>query len=151
MIVYADASALVKRYVVETGSDDVVRLTSTAVAVATALVTRAEVAAAFAKAVRVGALDDEAARRAQRAFARDWADVIRVAVTDGLVARADTLAWQYGLRGYDAIQLAAALVWREAIGQTVVLATFDRQLWDAAPEVGLQPWPDRRPGERRPR
>src|SRR5438132_5368458 len=70
LIVYADASALVKRYVVETGSDDIVRLTSTAAAVATALVTRAEVAAAFAKAVRVGALDEAGARRAQRRFTR---------------------------------------------------------------------------------
>ena len=151
MIIYADASALVKRYVVETRSEDVVRLTSTAAAVATALVTRAEVAAAFAKAVRVGALDEAGARRAQRRFAHDWSDLIRVAVTEGLVARAETLAWEYGLRGYDAIQLAAALVWRETVGHDVVLATFDRQLWDAASETGLERWPDQLPGEPRSR
>lgn len=146
MIVYADASALVKRYVTELGSKEVIALTTTAVAVATALVSRAEVAAALARAVRMGVLDDQGGRRAQRRFSRDWPDLARVAVTEALVARAEGLAWEYGLRGYDAVQLAAALAWRESVGQDVVLATFDRQLWEAAPQVGLEAWPKQLPG-----
>ena len=39
--------------------------------------------------------------------------------------------------------LAAALTWRDSVGRDVVLATFDRQLWEAAPEAGLQPWPEK--------
>lgn len=147
MIVYADASALVKRYVTEPGSSDVIALTSTAVAVATALVSRAEVAAALARAVRMGVVDDEGGRQAQRRFSRDWPDLARVAVTEALVARAETLAWEHSLRGYDAVQLAAALTWRESVGQDVVLATFDRQLWESAPQVGLTPWPKQLPGD----
>lgn len=147
MIVYADASALVKRYVTEPGSKEVIALTTTAVAVATALVSRAEVAAALARAVRMGVLDDQGGRRAQRRFSRDWPDLARVAVTEALVARAEALAWEHGLRGYDAVQLAAAITWRESVGEDVVLATFDRQLWDVAPEVGLEAWPKELPGE----
>ena len=145
MTVYVDASALVKRYVTETGSKEVITLTEAATAVATALVSRAEVAAAFARAIRIGVLDDEGGRRAQRRFSREWPDFVRVPITEALVARAETLAWEHGLRGYDAVQLASALTWQDALGQEIVLATFDSQLWEAAPRAGLRAWPDTLP------
>jgi len=148
MIVYADASALVKRYVIETGSNEVIGLTSAADVVATVLVTRTEVGAAFARAVRMNILDDASGRRAQRMFAREWQDLARVAVTEALVGRAEALAWEFGLRGYDAVQLAAALAWRDSIGKEVVLATFDRQLWEAGAQVGFETWPKQLPGLR---
>ncbi len=47
-----------------------------------------------------------------------------------------------GLRGYDAVRLVSVLTWQDSIRQDVVLATFDRQLWEAAPRAGLQAWPD---------
>jgi uncharacterized protein len=143
VILYADASALVKRYVSEAGSAEIIALTNQAVAVATAVISRAEVAAALARSVRQGVLQESGGRRAQRKFARDWPDIVRVPVTEALVLRAESTAWEYGLRGYDAVQLAAALTWRESIGVDVTLATFDRQLWEAAPDAGLQVWPDR--------
>ena len=143
MILYLDASALVKRYVSEPGTKEVLTLTAAAEAVATSLVSRAEVAAAFARAVRLGVLDQKSGRRAQRRFSRDWPDIARVPVGEALVSRAETLAWDHGLRSSDAVQLASALTWRDSIGQDVVLATFDRQLWEAAPRAGLQAWPDK--------
>ena len=145
MSVYVDASALVKRYVAEMASPEVVALTTNAEAVATALVTRAEVAAALARAVRAGVLDDVGGRRAQRRFSREWPDLMRVPVTEALVARAEALAWAHGLRGYDAVQLAAALTWQDALGREIVLATFDRQLWEAASQAGLRAWPEKLP------
>jgi len=143
VIVYLDASALVKRYVAERESNEVVELTASADIVATSVVSRAEVAAALARAARLRALGRESAHQAQRRFSREWPDLARVPVTEALVARAETLAWEYALRGYDAVQLASALAWREAIGEDVVLATFDRQLWEAAPEANLQVWPEK--------
>ena len=142
MTLYLDASALVKRYVRERGSDDVNALMTAAVAVATSLVSRAEVAAALARAVRGRVLDEDAGQRARRKFKQDWADLARVPVTEALAARADSLAWSHGLRGYDAVQLAAALTWREAVGLEVVLATFDRELWRAAAGAGIEAWPE---------
>ncbi len=147
MILYLDASALVKRYVAEPGSHEVIALTAEAAAVATSLVSRAEVGAAFARAVRLGILDDRGGRRVRRRFAREWPDLIRVPVTEGLVSRAEALAWDHGLRAYDAVQLAAALAWQDSIGQDVVLATFDRQLWEVTPQAGLQAWPEKWPGD----
>lgn len=147
MILYLDASALVKRYVAEPGSREVIALTAEAAAVATSLVSRAEVGAAFARAVRLGILDDRGGRRVRGRFAREWPDLIRVPVTEALVSRAEALAWDHGLRGYDAVQLAAALTWQDSIGQDVVLATFDHQLWEIAPHAGLQAWPEEWPGD----
>lgn len=141
MILYLDASALVKRYVTEAGSAEVSAAVSQAAATGTALVSRAEVAAALAKAVRVNALTQEEALATLQVFRNDWADLVRIQVTEMVVARADALAWDHGLRGYDAVQLAAALVWKDALGEQVTLATFDKHLWTVAGSVGLEAYP----------
>ena len=62
-------------------------------------------------------------------------------MTEALVARAQALAWDSALRGYDAVQLASALTWQESVGAEITMATFDRQLWDAGKQVGVQVWP----------
>jgi predicted nucleic acid-binding protein len=141
VILYLDASAIVKRYVTESGSKEVVALINDAAVAATSIVSRAEVAAAFARAVRLGVLDEAGGRRVQRRFAREWPDFVRTLVTETLVARAETLAWNHGLRGYDAVQLASALAWQDSIGQDVVLVTFDNRLKGTGPHVGLRVWP----------
>jgi predicted nucleic acid-binding protein len=139
---YLDASALVKLYIAERGSRETIALTAQGEMVATSIVSRAEVAAALAKAVRVDLVTEHVARRAQRAFDRDWQDLLRVPVTEALVDRARTLAWSHALRGYDAVQLASALMWQESIGLEVIVGTFDRQLWTAAQEAGMRVWPE---------
>ena len=142
---YLDTSALLKRYVAEAGSDEVIAAMARADAVVTSLVTRTEVSAAIAKAVRRRVLDDDGGRLAHRRFLHEWPDFWRMPVTDALVARADTVAWDHGLRAYDAIQLAAALTCRETIatlGAHALFATFDRQLRDAALAAGLDTWPE---------
>jgi predicted nucleic acid-binding protein len=143
VIAYFDASALVKRYLVERSSRETIALSAESELIATATVTRAEVAAAFAKAARAGLVTEDRARRAQRSFAGDWPDLVRVPATEALVERAETLAWDHGLRGYDAVQLASALTWQQSVGAEILLATFDQQLWKAAPKAGLKAWPDK--------
>jgi predicted nucleic acid-binding protein len=143
VIAYFDASALVKRYLVERSSRETIALSAESELIATATVTRAEVAAAFAKAARAGLVTEDRARRVQRSFAGDWPDLVRVPATEALVERAETLAWDHGLRGYDAVQLASALTWQQSVGAEILLATFDQQLWEAAPKAGLKAWPDK--------
>lgn len=145
MIAYLDASALVKRHVDERGSRDTLEFAALAEVVATSLISRAEVAAALAKAVRAKLLEKDEAREALRAFAAQWPDIARIPVTEALVSRAEALAWEYGLRGYDAVQLGSAVMFQESLGTAIRLATFDKQLWDAARRAGLEPWPDKPP------
>jgi len=141
MIVYLDASALVKRYVVEAESAQVVALIGGAQMTGTAVLCRAEVAAALAKAVRVGLVSRESAVKALGEFNADWEYLIRLHIGEPLAARAAMLAWEHGLRGYDAVHLATALTWRETLGEAVTVATYDRELWRGAREAGLSPWP----------
>ena len=115
VIVYLDA--LVKRYVAEAGSVEVASLIREAQALGTAVVSRAEVAAALAKAVRVGLVTREAALAALKAFNADWEHLVRLQFSEPLAARAGTLAWEHGLRGYDAVHLATALFWRETLDE----------------------------------
>jgi predicted nucleic acid-binding protein len=145
VIAYLDASALVKRHVDERGSRETLEFTAGADVVATSVISRAEVAAALAKAVRVGLLEEDEARDAQRSFAAQWPDIARLPVTEVLVSRAETLSWDYGLRGYDAVQLASAVLFQESMGTAIRLATFDKELWEAARHAGLEPWPDNPP------
>lgn len=141
MIVYLDASALVKRYVAEAGSVEVASLITKARAIGTAVVSRAEVSAALAKAARVGVLTRESAAGALKAFNADWQRLIRLQFGEPLAARAATLAWEHGLRGYDAVHLATALFWQETLGEAITVATYDRELWRSAQASGLTPWP----------
>ncbi len=141
MILYLDASALVKRYVAEAGSAKVAAAISQAVVTGTTLVSRAEVAVALGKAVRVKALTQEEALAALQVFRNDWVDLVRIQVTEMVIARADLLAWDHRLRGYDAVQLASALAWQDALGEQVTMATFDKHLWALAESVGLAAFP----------
>jgi predicted nucleic acid-binding protein len=141
-----DASALVKRYVAEPGSEIIASALMNAEVVGTSVISRVETVAALAKAIRVGALTQGEAKAAADSFRTDWPYFVRVKVTEILVARADTLSWEIGLRGYDAVQLASVLLWREGMEQEIVMATFDQKLWQASRKLGLSLVPDVFPG-----
>ncbi len=142
MILYVDTSALVKRYVNEPGADLVSQEIAESTTVGTAIICRAEMAAALSKAVRVNALSATDAAVALQAFRSDWPRLVRVQASESMIGQADVLAWELGLRGYDAVHLASALVWRNAMGENVTFATFDRRLWAAAGQKGLACFPD---------
>lgn len=142
MIVYLDASALVKRYIAERGSGDVAQLIATADGVGTSLISRAETSAALAKAVRVGVLSRADGAAVLQVFRSEWSQLIRLQATEVVLTRADWLAWDLGLRGYDAVHLASALIWQEGLGEPVTVATYDRQLWEAAGGQGMPVFPE---------
>ena len=144
-LLYMDTSALFKRYVEEEDSEAVLGRIDEAPAVGNALITRVEVAAALAKAVRAQRLDRNEAEDAEREFLDDWDDFTRIGVTEAVVAQAGELAWRHNLRGYDAAQLAAALAWQEMtedMEDEIVFACFDDELGQAAAAEGLEAWPE---------
>ncbi|NBC17071.1 MAG: PIN domain-containing protein [Bacteroidetes bacterium] len=142
MNLYLDASALVKRYLREPGTPEVQQAIADARSIATVIVSRVEVAAAFAKAARMQAVTRDEAGRMLGAFRDDWSDVFRLHVSTAVARRAERLAWEDDLRGYDALQLAAALIWQDGIGESVTFATFDVDLWKAAGRRGLTQFPE---------
>lgn len=143
MILYMEASALVKRYVAEAGTQDVEVLLASAELAGTSLISRAEVSAAICKAVRIGAVDRDSATKSVKLFRSQWPALFRLEVDGIVVERADLLAWEHNLRGYDAVHLACALLWQASLAEDVTIATFDQDLWTAARQTDLDVWPTR--------
>jgi predicted nucleic acid-binding protein len=141
MIFYLDSNALVKLFVEEPGSAEVIQATKVADRVGTVAISRVEVVAAFGKALRVGWLSRENAVAARHQFITEWRHYWHLRVSDSLIERAADLSWSYQLRGYDSVQLAAAMAWQEILGVPVSLITFDLRLWEAAKRVGLDAFP----------
>lgn len=141
MICYLDSSALVKIFLKEPGTFEVQQLMDEAHTTGTVVISRAEVVAALHKAVRLGVTSSDEAVSARHRFRMEWSSYFRLPVSTLLVERACDLAWAYGLRGYDSVQLAAAVTWQATLDTTVVMATFDLRLWEAAAHAGLEPYP----------
>ena len=142
MIVYADTSALVKLFVTEEGSEATRTLLCQASVMGTGLLARAELGAALARGARRGLLSEANALEARRRLEGVWPTWVRIGVDENLVSRAEALAWEYNLRGYDALHLASALAWKERVQHPVALLTFDRELWEASQRAGLIAWPE---------
>ncbi len=135
MILYLDTSSLLKHYIREPGSDDVATWIDGADLVATSRATLAEAAAALSRRPRGSGLSRSACHHALSDLRRDWADYLAIDLDEH---RAATLAWRRRLRGYDSIQLAAALTVGElAAPETLVFSSFDTELSQAARAEGL--------------
>ena len=111
-IYFFDTSALVKRYALEDGRKWVQGLTDPAASnrIYVARITGAEVIAAIMQNLRVGHTTSTDAAKGIADFRFDFANQYQVIeITDAVVARAMALIESHKLRGYDGVQLAAAL------------------------------------------
>ena len=142
MNLYADTSALIKKYIQEAGSEKTNAYFDLFPFIGTAALTHAEVASAMSKAVRLGWVDEASATTAWQVFLTHWQGYIRLPVTSAVIAQAASLSWRRGLRAYDAVHLACALTWKGISGDEVVFACFDQSLLKAADEEGLKVWPE---------
>lgn len=116
---YLDASALVKRYADEPGSTWIRQITDSLThnTVLIAEVTLAEVAAALAAKHRApGGITQEQRDRALSRFLQDCDEhFLLLPVDRPAIDRAVELTQNHRLRGYDAVQLAIALVTGETL------------------------------------
>jgi predicted nucleic acid-binding protein len=143
--VYLDTSTLVKRYVAEAGSDDVAALLKEAQYQAASIVTEAELPAALGRATRMGLITERDGQAALKAWEQDREELLWIQLPQITAQQAGQLAVQDGLRGYDAIHLATALWWQTNLGQELIVATYDRELWRAAKVHGLSVFPEQEP------
>lgn len=141
---FCDSSAIVKRYVNETGSNFVDGLTDlkSGNVILLARITRVEVTSAIARRLKNASLTTAAAQNALAAFQHDLTNnYFTVEITPVLLTSAMSLATKHALRGYDAVQLAAALETNdERIANTLTpltLLSADTELNAAAQAEGL--------------
>jgi predicted nucleic acid-binding protein len=133
---YFDASALVKRYVRETGSVTVRRLLASGI-VATSRLTEVEVASGIARRAREGAFTATHRDGILAALQRDMPAFAIVEVIPDVTADARALLLRHLLRASDAIQLASCLYLQRQLSQPVPLVAFDQRLLDAARAEGV--------------
>lgn len=144
MLYYFDSSALVKRYISERGTAWVLGITDPGAGniIFIARIAAVEVVSAITRAVRVGSVTSTDAFSAKANFRHDYLNQYRaMEITAGLIMRAMALAEQYALRGYDAVQLAAAVetqAYNLSVGLPVLtLISADAALNSAATAAGL--------------
>ena len=132
MITYVDTSALIKLLIAEDGSESARVVWGQADRLATVVLTSVEVRAGLSAAERGGRMTAAQHLVAKQELDDLIAEVVTCEITDDLVRAAGDLAEAEGLRGYDAVHLAGALV-----AGAQVLASADRALCDAAERHGL--------------
>lgn len=110
---YFDSSALVKRYSIEKGTKFVIDLLrpSAKNRFYSAKITEVEVCATISRQRKGGKLTVVKANKALSRFRRNFPDKFnRLDLTDATINEAVRLTETYALRGYDAVQLATALI-----------------------------------------
>jgi predicted nucleic acid-binding protein len=132
VITYVDTSTLLKLLIDEDGSDRAGLVWDAADTLASVTLIVVEARAALAAATRGARLTARQHTRAKHELSELVGDLHLAAVTDDLIARAANLADDEGLRGYDAVHLAAAL----HLGASV-LTSADEALCDAAGRNGM--------------
>ncbi|MEW6733899.1 MAG: type II toxin-antitoxin system VapC family toxin [Acidobacteriota bacterium] len=136
---FLDSSALVKRYVNEVGTVWIQALTRTTTGhlIWISRITTIEVVAALARRVRTGSLTPHDAAIAIAQFKAEIATDFRIMeLTQALANRAIQVAETHQLRGYDALQLAAALQTQDKLlARGVITSSFPYTLISADAEL----------------
>jgi predicted nucleic acid-binding protein len=141
---FLDTSGLVQRYVAEIGTAWVTSIMAPAAGnlLHVSRLTGVEVVSALARRARARSLSAAHAAAAKARFQADFTTRFHiVGITVALVKQAMALAEAHGLRGYDAVQLAAALQAQRrcfAQGQSLMLVSADAELNTAAVAEGLR-------------
>ncbi len=137
MILYLDASAIVKLHIQETHTSELLKLvfdeSERGARVTTSCVSYAEVLAAFARNVA----DEADLNRLNSDFQRSWPHYHVIFLDQNVLNVAGILSRTYRLRGFDALHLASALAARRRREKSTFLV-FDKMLSRAAEAEGFQ-------------
>ena len=141
---FCDTSALVKRYVSETGAAWLISTLHPSLKqrIYIAQITIVEIVSAITRREKGGSTTSQEAVKALNQFEQDWkTEITIIDFSANLVNKAAALAKKHALRGYDAVQLATVLEVhneREALGLSpLTLLSADTDLNVAAIAEGL--------------
>jgi len=139
-----DSSAVAKRYVMETGSDWVRSLCAPTAGniIGIARITFAEVASVLARKHREGTITQQERDHSLMMFLYDCSEQYQILEIDRVVVdKAVQLTQRHPLRGYDAVQLAAAAIVNQGLVAnglpSPVFVSSDDKLCTAAASEGL--------------
>jgi len=128
---YLDSSALVKRYLDEPGTEQVLGLCAADCRLAVSRLTLVEVASAAARRARRGELSADLLQALLQSLEEDFRQLFEVVeLTGAILTRSMDVVRAHALRAADGIQLASALAC--ATGGAVTLVSSDAELNAAA-------------------
>lgn len=139
MLIFLDSSALVKYYLTERGSMWVRSLVDDSQnVILVSAIALPEVTSALARRQREGLFGKRFLHESYQGFQEDLRVTFqRIAVEDTLLEEAAELTLRHPLKGYDAVQVATALVTQQRfIALTFISA--DKQMLRAAQSEGMQ-------------
>jgi predicted nucleic acid-binding protein len=131
--VFLDPSALVKRYIGEAGTNEVLAWCDQATELTVAVIAVPEIVSAFRRLVREGRLSEPQYAGLKADLRADLADAVLCEISPQVVQRAIAALEAHPLRAMDAIHVGAALV----AGADVFVSADARQC-AAATRLGLQ-------------
>jgi predicted nucleic acid-binding protein len=132
VITYVDTSTLIKLLIDEVGTAEAAAIWDEPDVLATVRVAHVEARAALAAAQRQRRISNAVFRSAVAGLEMLLSQLSVVEIDDDLMRLAGDLATTHGLRGYDAVHLAAA----HTVG-AAVFSSADRRLCEAASSAGL--------------
>jgi len=139
VIAYFDSSSIVKWFFDEPNSDLARGMRDKACLVFTSIVSYPGVMSAPYRAMREGRCSTSDMELVREEFLRIWPGFHWVQVSERLIQQAGQLIFKYGLKGYDSVHPASALVLKEEADEVgLFFSCFDRNLNRAAFEEGLE-------------
>jgi uncharacterized protein len=132
VITYIDTSTLIKLLIDEVGTTEAGQIWDEPDVLVSARLGHVEARAALAAAARQGWISADILRSAVQGLEVLWSQVSVAEIDDDLMRLAGDLAATHGLRGYDAVHLAAA----HLVGADV-FSSADRRLCAAASVCGF--------------
>lgn len=136
---YLDASAWVKRYYQEPGTQATQALFVEGAILACVSLGFIEVLATLSRKAKAGQIDVEQLRQKQHEVSADWEQFIQVQLSDEVLSEAVKLTVELALRGADGIHLASAVILQKSLSELddFQLVTCDRELLAAAKQIGM--------------
>jgi predicted nucleic acid-binding protein len=132
MKIFFDTSAFVKRYVNETGSEQVVEICQKADALALSIICLPEIISTLCRLVREGKLSEEKYEQLKTAMLTDLEDIETCDITPDVMLRVISCLENNTLRAMDAIHLGSAIVY----GADQFVSSDQKQI-QAAEAMGL--------------
>jgi hypothetical protein len=142
VIWFLDSSVLVKRYVLEPGSEEVQELLRRRRLLAASALAAVEIRSALFRRVAQGTLPEATAMKVSECVDDDLRRMVVVQPRVRTIALASMLVQRRRIRAYDAVQLASAIVVGNSEGDAVTFACADDELRAAALGEGLRVFPD---------
>jgi predicted nucleic acid-binding protein len=136
-LIYLDTSALVKRYVWESGSIAVRRLFQGNGPLATSKIAYTEAYGAFTRRFREGHLSQGDHTQVCGFFETEWPAYVTVDVSDEVLHLSRDLIRRYVLRAFDALHLASAKFLSRSLNLPAAFVCADRRLLRCAKAEGF--------------